>query len=165
MLSPSEIQERLSYSSETGCFTWKQPGKKVVVGARAGTVKPHGYEVIGLGYDQHYSHRLAWLFMTGAWPIGQVDHINGDRADNRFANLRLASHAENQRNRGLQRNNQSGTAGVHWAARESRWIAKIKLNGKTAQIGIFTSRNAAIAARKAAEQAMFGKFTRNGDET
>jgi len=157
------LVSQLHYDPETGVFTWKVAGKKSVIGGRAGAVRPHGYEMIGLDYQRYYSHRLAWLYITGKWPKAQVDHVNGDRSDNRFVNLRLASHSENQRNRGRQANNRSGAPGVHWANREQRWVAKIKLNGKTRQIGAFTELPAAIAARKSAEQEMFGSFTRKGE--
>lgn len=163
VVSHDDFLRLLQYDPATGVFTWKIGGKKTVAGGRAGSVRSHGYEMIGINYRRYYSHRLAWFFVTGTWPVGQIDHINGDRADNRFANLRIATHSENQRNRGRQRNNQSGATGVHWAAREQKWVAKIKANGRTRQIGVFSDRAAAIEARKAAEQAVFGLFTRKGE--
>lgn len=163
VISHSDLVRQLHYDRDIGRFTWRVTRKKAVAGERAGSMRPHGYEMIGLSYRRYYSHRLAWFFVTGAWPVGQVDHVNGDRSDNRFSNLRLATHAENQRNRGRQRNNRSGVAGVHWANREQRWVAKIKINGKTQQIGVFTELPAAIAARKSAERRLFGSFTRKGD--
>lgn len=163
LITHDDLLRQLRYDAETGAFTWKVKSKKSSIGGGAGGVRPHGYEMIGLWYRRYYSHRLAWFYITGKWPAGQIDHINGDRSDNRFCNLRIATHSENQHNRGRQINNRSGAPGVHWANREQRWIAKIKINGKTRHIGAFIELSAAIAARQLAEQKFFGTFTRKGE--
>jgi hypothetical protein len=160
MLTQARLKELLLFDDAAGRFVWRLSGRKHIAGEYAGCIKPHGYEMIGIDYARYYSHRLVWLYHHGEWPRSQIDHINGNRSDNRIINLREASHTENQRNRGRQKNNHSGTNGVHWASREQRWIAKIKVHQKTRQIGAFLEKNEAIAARKAAETKLFGQYAR-----
>jgi hypothetical protein len=104
-LTAERLRELLHYDPDTGDFTWRTARKRIPAGAIAGTVE-RGFRRITIGGGRHgprYSaHRLAWLYMTGAWPNGYLDHINRDPDDNRFANLRLATNSQNQANtRGL----------------------------------------------------------------
>ncbi len=87
----------------------------------------------------------------GTWP-DEIDHIDGNAGNNRLGNLRSVSHAENMRNRAKQMNNKSGFTGVSWNNRRSRWEAYIKLSGKKVGLGLYDTRDAAVAARVAAEQ-------------
>lgn len=100
----------------------------------------------------YYAHRLAWLHHHGEWPAEQLDHINGDRQDNRIANLRLASQLENHQNRKLQRNNVSGHPGVYFE--KGRWRARIKVQQKYRHLGTFDTFEEARAARIFAKEAM-----------
>ncbi len=84
-------------------------------------------------------------------PSGEIDHINGDRTDNRICNLRDVTSAGNSCNRRRQDRNTSGVTGVAWDKRASRWQARIGLNGKQKYLGYFDSLDEAVAARKAAE--------------
>lgn len=96
------------------------------------------------------AHRIAWAMTHGRWPT-EVDHINGDRSDNRIANLREVNRQTNSRNRGRRSDNSSGVVGVRCV--QGRWKARIHDNGKERHLGTFTSREAATAAwREAAER-------------
>lgn len=106
---------------------------------------------------------LLHRFLLGAPEGAQVDHINGDGLDNRRANLRLASHAENLRNRRLNANSASGLKGVYWHKSSGRWAAQIQANGQRKRLGFFDTPEAAHAAYCAAAQIHHGEFARTGD--
>ena len=97
------------------------------------------------------AHRVIWAITHGGWPLNQVDHISGDTADNRIANLRTVTNQENGLNQKLARNNTSGVCGVFWDKSFDRWVAKIKVAGKQMHIGCFIDKSDAIVARKSAE--------------
>ena len=101
----------------------------------------------------HRAHRVAWALSHGEWPIGQIDHIDGNRANNALENLRVVSCAENNRNRKRPNNNTSGSVGVTWNARDKRWRAQICVNGSSRQIGAYLSKEDAISARASAAKA------------
>lgn len=141
------IKNVLEYSPETGHFTWKQRfGKRGVPGRKAGTIDFCGYVVITINGKRHKAHRLAWLVMTGCWPSVAIDHINGDRTDNRFSNLRQADWRENQQNRKVQRNNKSGFLGVSWDSHAGKWRASIAAGGKSVNLGGYDCPEKASAA-------------------
>ena len=98
------------------------------------------------------AHRVAWALAQGEWPDGDIDHINGDRGDNRIANLRVVARAENNKNRALHSNNKSGVHGVSWHRKSNSWQTQIKVNGERHYLGQFPTLEAAAAARKAAEE-------------
>ena len=104
-----------------------------------------------------YMHRVV-LERMGFKDFKDTDHINRHRADNRRSNLRPATHAENQWNVGLQRNNKSGFRGVYWNKQLGKWQAQIKVNGKRIHLGYFVDKQDAISARLAAEEKYFGAF-------
>lgn len=160
----AEAREFLEYDPETGDFTWKvernSHGGKIYPGRKAGG-KNNGYIQIKLFGRIYRAHHLAWLFVTGEWPpVGKdMDHANRDRADNRWANLRLASRSENNINRALSAQNISGCSGVTWNDEIGKWHARITKAGRIHLLGHFEDVNAAIAARKKAENAMYGEFS------
>jgi hypothetical protein len=122
------------------------------LGSRAfGTRCKIGYRRGCFQGREYYAHRVAWALHTGAWPKGEIDHINGDKADNRIANLREVTKVENSRNMPLPANNTSGHIGVAWSKSDKRWTAYIKVGGRRRYLGNFLEKDDAIAARKAAE--------------
>lgn len=117
------------------------------VGARAGVNNGNGYSRVWADGSFVYVHRLVWIFHNGDIPAGsEIDHINGDRQDNRIENLRLATRAENRQNAGRQSNNSSGLTGVYKPKGYGKWIAKIKKGGKTKHIGVYETKEEAAAA-------------------
>lgn len=111
MLTVEILKSLLSYDQRSGHFTWVNPPSpsKVKVGQRAGCASTDRYRCITINRKIHKEHRLVWLYMTGEWP-SQIDHINRDRGDNRFCNLRLATYSQNMANRGAH--NKYGFKGV-----------------------------------------------------
>lgn len=123
----------LAYDPETGVFSRLGAGK-----AKVGTRLPSGYTQIMIDGRQHYAHRLAWLYVKGEWPAAMTDHINGDKSDNRIANLRAATAAENQQN--------GSRISVRWNAQRQKWQAAIRVGGKRTYLGLHSAKDDAIAA-------------------
>lgn len=88
----------LDYDPVTGVFTWTEAGSMKMHGKRAGTIRERGWRAIGIDGYVYRAGRLAWFYMTGEWPPVTIDHKNRIRDDDRFENLRCATHAENGRN-------------------------------------------------------------------
>lgn len=129
-------------------------------GKEAFTADSNGYR-IGTIFGRNYpAHRVLWLLHTKRWPKN-IDHINGDRADNRLVNLRSVSHAENMKNRWQSKRNTSGVTGVHWLAKNRKWAATIGTEGQLVYLGCFTDIADAVTARKAAE-AKYGFHENHG---
>ena len=160
------LRQRLSYDPQTGVFTWLEThvhrlGKEA--GSTRTGVKAKGgsYRMINIGGALFRAHRLAWLYMTGEWPTTDVDHINGNRADNRWSNLRLASRAENNANAGLPKNNTSGVKGVSFDPKRKRpWRAMISKDNRSRLLGDFSTKEEAATAYQQAAMEQFGEFAR-----
>lgn len=137
-LTASRLREVLRYDPETGVFHRLTDGGGVKAGSVAGCVQRVGYVVIRIDDVLYYAHRLAWLYVTGSWPEDIVDHMDGNRANNRIKNLREASPKVNAQNvRRAQKNNKSGLLGVSWSKADKCWKAQIYSNGKGKCIGYF----------------------------
>lgn len=161
MLTVEHLKELLSYSPETGVFTWLvSRGGRAQPGAKAGTRNVNGYWRIDVEGEKLYAHRLAWLYMTGSWPKGEIDHINGVRADNRFPNLREATVSENRRNVTMRRHNTSGVFGVTFDKARKKWKAQIVVDRKCIFIGRFDAIEDAKKARDMAAADLHGIFRR-----
>jgi hypothetical protein len=157
--TPQRLREVLHYCRDTGVFSWKVHRRKVRAGTIAGTPDRDGYINIKIDGFLYRAHRLAWLYVFGNWPTAQIDHINGDRNDNRLSNLREATVTENSRNARKKSNNKSGRKGVFW--QDGRWCAQIKIGGKSTHIGRFDSLDDASAAYLRAAEKHFGSFARS----
>lgn len=136
----------LAYDERTGTFTRRKTGRPA--GSRTG----EGYIEIRVNGRRYYAHRIAWLMVTGEWPKYNIDHINGDRADNRFANLRDVSQSVNRQNV-KKAKGRSGYVGVSWHEGDQAWRARITLPGEAnaRHIGSFKTaeeaRDAYLAAK------------------
>ncbi len=151
-LTAERLREILSYDPETGIFRWAiKTGPKVIIGAVAGGDDGHGYVTISVEKRICRGHRLAWLYMHGVWPADQIDHINGDRSDNRIANLREATVAENLQNQRVRSTNKSGYPGVYWEPDRGKWRAQIRVKGRNIYLGLHADIVDAVAARTEAK--------------
>lgn len=162
-VSHERLLQVLHYDPDTGLFTWKYGEEKHLksrAGKRAGS-PVSGYVVICVDGCYTGAHRLAWLYMTGSFPAKNIDHINGNPSDNRFANLREATHAENLRNTRVQRNNTSGVHGV--GMNKGRWRARVMINGKT-HAKFFKTKDEAAASVIEMRKQLHGDFARIPDE-
>jgi hypothetical protein len=158
LLTAEGLRAVLSYHPAGGVFTWLvKPSRRVRAGAVAGCIY-RGYRRIKVGSRLYPAHRLAWLWMTGAWPAAEIDHINMDRDDNRWCNLREASHSQNQANSCLPTNSRSGFKGVSWHNRDHKWASRIQVNGKRKNLGYFDTPERAFIEYMMAAWRHFGDF-------
>lgn len=173
--SQAVLEQLLRYEPETGKLYWKerpagmfQPGirnpAKIwntrFAGQEAFTAMVDGYKR-GLIFGTNYlAHRTIWKMMTGADPV-EVDHKDGDRANNRWANLRDVSKSKNQRNASRRKDNTSGVTGVSWREDCLKWTAEISTDNRRVRLGTFDCLGAAVKARKLAN-AKFGYSPRHG---
>lgn len=157
----ARLKEVLHYEPETGVWTWLvNKNSRARAGSQAGDVGPSGYRRISLDWKRYRSNRLAYFYMKGQWPAGQVDHENLDKQDDRWINLREATVSQNKANTAVSRRNKSGHKGVHWGEKAGKWRAQIRVNGKPHAIGDFVRIEDAVAAYAAAAARHFGKFAR-----
>lgn len=155
MLTLERLKEFLIYDPQTGHFIRRvSPSQKFKAGTIAGGTKTdkNGYRAIGIDGRHYRAHRLAWLYMTGHWPYGVIDHKNGEVDDNRFDNLRDTTTQGNSQNLSRQRNNSSGLLGVTWDKHEDKWKAHIQVDGRHYHLGLYSDKNVAHAAYCAAKQ-------------
>lgn len=139
MLTQELLKKYLSYNPETGLFIRLiTTSRKANAGLVAGRVDKQGYVRISVMGKHQKAHRLAFLYMTGAFPSMDVDHINGNRSDNRWINLRDVPASINVQNIFMpQTNGTSGYRGVSFHKKSGKYRATIRANGKTKQIGTF----------------------------
>lgn len=144
------VKSILSYCPETGEFVWLErihpPSWNFQMAGRAAGCKRKRYWLISINHKKYFAHRLAWLMITQAWPVNEIDHANGDKLDNSAKNLRQATSSENKRNRGAQRNNVSGLKGVRQRHDTKKWSATIMVDGNNIHLGDFLSASDAHAA-------------------
>jgi hypothetical protein len=158
----SEISQDLEYCLETGVFRWKKHmgGRAPKAGGFAGTPHIAGYTQIGYKQNIYLAHRLAWLFVHGSWPEKDLDHINGNKTDNRICNLRECTHAENMLNRRKQKNNRVGHKNICLPRGRNQYVVRIAKHGKTHCAGYYYSLEDAIKARDAALKKVCGEFAK-----
>ena len=149
-LTADVLREHLSYDPKTGIFT-----RKVGTGGRyrtspgdvAGSINDQGYVLISVQSDQHRAHRLAWLYMTGEWPSGEIDHKDGNRANNAWPNLRDVEATINAQNkRKAMSHNKTGLLGVSWNKKDQAFTARLKVDGKYLSLGYHGTPEAAHEA-------------------
>lgn len=148
----------IRYEPDTGHFYWAvDAGTQFKAGSRAGTPHHLGYWVISYKRAKYQAHRLAWQIMTGSPPTGLIDHANCDRMDNRWSNLREATHAQNMANARVLRK-QLWPKGV--TRTRNGFVATIQYNRKSRYLGRFETPEAAHEAYMEAERTLFGEFAR-----
>lgn len=159
-LTAQQVQELFRYEPETGHLWWVVRRRGYPKSKPAGRVSFYGYVVVVVGGQNYYAHRLIWLLTYGEWPDCDIDHINGDKADNRLSNLRLASRRQNKWNVGVTRANKSGFKGVSWCAERLKWMAAIKVGSKAKNLGRYASAEEAHEVYDLAAQLLHGDFHR-----
>lgn len=147
MITQDRLKAKLSYSPDTGLFTRAVDcGSRFKAGTESGTLS-NGYRQIQVDGKLYRAHRLAFLYMLGEYPKNDVDHIDGDRDNNKWSNLRPATRAENLRNAKIKNTNKSGFNGVCWSKSRSKWEVHVTVDCVHIFLGEFHCKLDAIAAR------------------
>jgi hypothetical protein len=160
-LTAEQARALWTYEPETGLLRWRvTTSTRYKAGSVAGYIQPKGYVVVGYGYRLWSAHRLAWLIVTGEWPFGEIDHIDADKANNRWSNLRDVPKSLNGANVPARRSNTSGFKGVSWHKHHGRWSAAIQKDGRQRHLGYFDDPEQAHAAYATAANDLFGDCAR-----
>lgn len=163
------LRLRLLYDPETGLFTWRPRPcwakdslrwNKRYAGTTAGSPNKDGYVHIKIDGRLYGAHRLAWLIVHGTLSAAEIDHRNGDRADNRISNLREATRRQQMHNLKRPATNTSGFKGASFHKRAGRWAANIHHGGRARHLGYFDTVEAAHAAYVQAAVSLRGEFAR-----
>jgi hypothetical protein len=159
MLTQERLKELVSYDQKTGIFTCNLVRHQShEIGGELGYDTGRGYVRIKLDGSKYMAHRLAWLYVYGTWPADLLDHIDGDRKNNRIENLREASNSENLRNRPENKNNTSGHKGVYWNKQHQKWLVKFVVGGVNHYLGLFEDFDEAARAYREAIDRIHGEF-------
>ncbi len=172
-LPASSLPDLLEYDLERGFLTWKHRPRSMFknrqsflawntryAGKIASSLSKSGYYRTTI-FDRRYrSHRVCWALVHGEWPVAIIDHVNGDPADNRLANLRLATNSENTANQKLRSNNLCGLKGVSFDPRRGVWRARVQQDRKQIWLGQYPTAEEAHSAYANAAKALHGEFAR-----
>ena len=141
-----ELKRQLSYCEKTGMFTWLiKPNGRIKAGDVAGGKHHSGYWNIKFLNKNYSAHRLAFLYMTGSIPK-YVDHIDGNKSNNSWVNLRECTHSQNHFNCKIKSNNTSGYKGVYFRKDRKTWVAVCKTIEKKVYLGSYKTKEEASLA-------------------
>lgn len=156
-----ELFNKYFYLNEGVLYNKVTRGSKAIKDTVAGGIHSKGYLKLGFLGKQYLVHRVIWLLNFGNWPIYEIDHINGDRTDNRINNLQDVTTADNGRNKKIPSTNSSGHIGVIWDSARNKWRSELQINGKKKTLGRFDSIEEAIEIRRI-KQAEYGFHSNHG---
>jgi hypothetical protein len=163
-LTQEYLKECLDYNPEAGIFIRKArpithfKSRRAMnawnarfAGKLSNRLCQWGYLNIKIDKNVYKAHRLAWLYVYGELPVGQIDHINHDKLDNRITNLRQVTQSQNQRNMIRRKDNKSGLPGIHYSRSINKWIVQVSANQGRECLGAYEDKFEAICVRKTAE--------------
>lgn len=148
-ITQDSLQNVFIYNKVTGDLVYKNDSLSGLQGQIAGYPHSQGYISVAIGGTEYLAHRIIWMMQVGKWPV-QIDHINHDRSDNSWKNLREVKPRENQMNMSLRKNNSSGIQGIRILP-SGKFCAYIMANRKQISLGSYEKLDEAISARKEAE--------------
>lgn len=145
-LTLSRLHELIEYVPETGLFFWRKSSGRCKAGTLAGTEGGNGYLQISIKKHRNYLHRIAWFYMTGEWPKDDIDHLDGNRSNNRWSNLREATRTINMQNRRSVAANKTSCSLLGAYKTRKHWLSKIRVDGGNIHLGVFDTAEEAHAA-------------------
>lgn len=160
---PIGLKDFMDYNPDTGIFTWKKYRcQTAIAGQQVNCKDQKGYVIFGWKRHYYRAHHVAWWWVTGKMPQGEIDHVNNVRHDNRFINLREASSTQNNHNRLRPITNTRGVKGVNWHKHQGKWVARITVNGARISLGYYHSLEMAEQAMRDAREFYHGEFCNHG---
>lgn len=162
MLTVERLKSLLTYDPDAGRFFWKASPRRRAIDGEAGTVNTGGYRQICIDQKIYKAHRLAWFYAYGVWPKNQIDHINGQRDDNRLGNLREADFSQNQANAKKRALSENPAKGVTLHKASGLWNARVTKGRRVVYCEYFSSIDDAKSAYKENAEKYFGVFARSG---
>ena len=156
-MTKEEAIQAVKYDRNTGNFWRARDSARTKIGYAVGYKNQDGYMVAKIGCRRYMLHRVAWLIEYGAWPEGEIDHINGNRADNRIENLRVVSRSQNMMNSRAKSTNKLGIKGVRQMP-NGMFQARITRDRKCHHLGTFSSFQEATRAWQAAADQIHGDY-------
>jgi hypothetical protein len=175
VIDPEQVNKLLRYDSESGKLFWRYRDRSLFKSQRAysiwnrrykdqeaGYLHVSGYIILEINHSPFKAHRIAWVIQTGTNPESEIDHIDGDRANNRWSNLRPVTPAQNKWNSKTRKapNKTSRYKGVHLIKKSNLWRAKIQSNSAATELGLFQTEELAAKAYDAAAYRLFGEYAR-----
>ena len=157
------VRELFTYQPDTGYLIRKiYVSSTARAGQRAGSVtQSTGYRRIKIDGIVHQEHRVIWFYVTGSWPLAEIDHEDGIESNNRWDNLRLADRHQQCWNAKNKSNNTSGVKGVSWYPARKKWAARIMAAGKSCLVGYFDDLTEAASALDQKRSQLHGEFARS----
>ena len=153
-MTPETLRQHLRYEPDTGLLFWVKRRKGRYFDKPVGAKMSHGYLAVGIDGLNFTAHRIAWALVHGKWPDGVIDHINGDRSDNRICNLRDVDQVKNMLNVHRPRvDNACGVRGVSLHRQSGKYTARLKSEGKYLSLGLYKTPEEAGEAYVAAKRA------------
>lgn len=164
MVTQTRLKELLEYNSETGDFFWKVSRGGKTIGEKAGTLHNKGYIRLRLDMVYYYAHQLARLYVHGEFPT-EIDHIDRNRANNIFNNLRITTRSQNRANSTNSIRNYNLPRGIEFGPGGKTYRPYIRVNKKLIHLGSFYSLEDAVEIRKKAIITHFGEFSSSDELT
>lgn len=153
-----KLLNEMHYDPLTGVFTRISGPRTDRIGLIASTTQNQGYVWVAIGRKQYLAHRLAWFYVHGVWPKGDIDHANRNRSDNRLCNLREATRSQNNANAPASVLSKTGMRGVFYVPRVKKYRAQMRANGRRISLGYFETAEKASEAYKNAARQEYGEF-------